>query len=90
MTSAILLAQVAYVFSREADALLPDPYAYPPAPAASPEAAAEADRLNAIANELFVRADGEGFGADGHGNGTEAAFGYLHDKLRWQLARGSQ
>ena len=72
-----LLAQLAMVFDREAEAHLPDPYAISPEPPASPEAAEEAARLRAIGDAIFRRAKRKGFGKGPGGSGTDAAFGYL-------------
>lgn len=65
-----LLAQVAWVFLRDAEALEGYPYAWPPKPVA-PETRAEADRLHAIARELFDRAAAAGQDK----NGTDYVFG---------------
>jgi hypothetical protein len=50
-----LLAQLAWIAARDADAALPDPYAWPPEPP-TPEQLAESRRLNVLASRLFTKA----------------------------------
>lgn len=52
-----LLRSLSRLFYAEADAALPDPYAWPPLPPPTAEQLAEHDRLRAIGDEVDERAD---------------------------------
>ena len=77
-----LLAQLACVAWADADAAIPDPYAWPPAPAPSAEQLREHRRLRTLAQQLFHRARLAGcfesgldalFGEEGRNPGSAAA-----------------
>jgi len=65
----LLLAQLAWVADRDADAIA-DSYAWPPRAPLTPAELEEVERLKGIANELFVKAE-----ALGQSTGTDAVFG---------------
>lgn len=66
-----LLAQLAWVVQREADATGGDRYAWPPPPPVTPDQACEARRLDRIARRLFRAAEKLGV----TNNGTDSVFG---------------
>lgn len=59
-----LLAQLAWVAVRDADAIS-DSYAWPPRPPLSEEEVAEIERLHDVADRLFARARAAGLEHDG-------------------------
>lgn len=69
-----LLLQLGWLYHVEADAQVPDPYAWPPETRrATPEQLAEHERLRGIAGAIFERAEAD-MPLDAE-TGTDAAFG---------------